>query len=84
MSRSLCFCATIALLLVSTASAGKSTGLPTVKDVKDAWIQLVDPLSCEETCLKTCCRNGGGQDCIDACGCKGKSCNGLIKVRLTA
>merc|ERR1711943_116574 len=70
----LILCAAIAIVLVPAVSAGKTNHPLSSKDIQDAWTQLVSPLSCEETCLKTCCRDGGGQDCIDACGCKGKSC----------
>merc|ERR1712100_539254 len=68
------YLAAIALFLVCSASAGKTKHMPTGQDIEDAWTKLVNPLSCEETCLKTCCRDGGGKDCISACGCKGKSC----------
>merc|ERR1711939_835022 len=70
----LILCAAIAIVLVPAVSAGKTNHPLSSKDIQDAWTQLVSPLSCEETCLKTCCRDGGGQDCIDACGCKGRSC----------
>merc|ERR1719183_2302743 len=73
----LILCAAIAIVLVPAVSAGKTNHPLSSKDIQDAWTQLVSPLSCEETCLKTCCRDGGGQDCIDACGCKGKSCDSL-------
>merc|ERR1719498_1078529 len=73
----LILCAAIAIVLVPAVSAGKTNHPLSSKDIQDAWTQLVSPLSCEETCLKTCCRNGGGQDCIDACGCKGKSCDSM-------
>ena len=70
------YLAAIVVFLVSSASAGKEH-MPSRQDIEDAWQKLVNPLSpatCEETCLKTCCRDGGGQDCVDACGCKGRSC----------
>merc|ERR1719502_107706 len=72
----LCYVAATALLLISCASAVKKH-MPNSQDIEDAWERLVNPLvpaTREETCLKTCCRDGGGQDCIDACGCKGRSC----------
>merc|ERR1719331_3691708 len=68
--------ALFALCLVSSATAGKKH-MPSGQDIEDAWQKLVNPLSCEETCLKTCCRDGGGDACISACGCQGKSCNGV-------
>merc|ERR1719183_2468796 len=74
----LSLCAMIAIVLVAAATAGKAPHrMPSTKDLKEAWTQLVNPLSCEETCLKICCRDGGEKDCIDACGCKGKSCDSV-------
>jgi len=64
----------IALILISLTLAEKKH-MAISQDNEDAWQKLVNPLSsCEEVCLKTCCRDGGGQDCIDACGCNGRSC----------
>jgi hypothetical protein len=40
--------------------------------------------SCEPTCKETCCRNGGGDACISACGCTGKCASALLRGGLAA
>merc|ERR1712166_1570326 len=45
----------------------------TIEENKDdTIIQAIDDvLECHEECKGICCRNGGGEACINACGCKG-------------
>merc|ERR1712070_771720 len=54
-------------LIIASAHAGAN--LPS--NAEDAWNQLVSPLSCNEECKSICCKNGGGDACITACGCPG-------------
>merc|ERR1711990_863341 len=72
-------------LIIASAYAGGNLS----SNAEDAWNQLVSPLSCNEECKSICCRNGGGDACVSACGCTGKcssktvaapaSCNEVCK-----
>jgi len=35
---------------------------------------VTKPLSCEKTCRSICCKNGGKDECVTACGCPAGSC----------
>jgi hypothetical protein len=47
-------------------------GCSTSQQTKSISPVVLAVTSCESTCKETCCRNGGGDACISACGCTGK------------
>merc|ERR1711865_565632 len=73
------FALTIALAALALTSAGTlpskaKDALPSTQTIEDAWQQLVSPLSCDTECRGICCKSGGGNACVTACGCPANSC----------
>merc|ERR1711990_56627 len=78
---------TLACLTVALAHAGNAketlahASAKSAQTVEDTWTQLVSPLvpfakplSCNTECRSICCKNGGRDACVTACGCPAGSC----------
>jgi hypothetical protein len=76
-------------LATCSANAGKVKKATAVsrQSVEDAWKSLVDPLpahdSCDNECRSICCKNGGKNACVTACGCPAGSCPKAVSKPLT-